>query len=237
MSEEIFQPFHDEIQQNMNFENEMLSPSNEESIKDADHSFQRSFLTPSPPFPLPPPYSSDENSLPPQFPSRRSESLLVQSTPSSSKNHSYIAKTKCPKSIPDFCSICLESKSVGALSAVQCGHVFHSSCIQSWMKTKAGTVTPCPECNQPSLQVIPLFLNFYSPESAVTIDEASLVSSNSKLKSKIQRYKNRILRYSMLIKKLQRFSRAQRETIRELRQERDTWRRKYFQISASLHGT
>ena len=54
-----------------------------------------------------------------------------------------------------YCPICLESfTSKCEISSTQCGHIFHSDCIQKWLKLKR----QCPVCLEKAFSAHKIFL-------------------------------------------------------------------------------
>ena len=54
-----------------------------------------------------------------------------------------------------YCPICLESfTSKCEISSTQCGHIFHSDCIQKWLKQKR----QCPFCLEKAFSAHKIFL-------------------------------------------------------------------------------
>ena len=54
-----------------------------------------------------------------------------------------------------YCPICLESfTSKCEISSTQCGHIFHSDCIQKWLKLKR----QCPFCLEKAFSAHKIFL-------------------------------------------------------------------------------
>ena len=90
------------------------------------------------------------------------------------------------------CSTCFESfTSISEISATPCGHVFHTSCIEKWLKNGQ---KPCPQCREKCRigQVIKLY--FSEAESEETIFQ-ELWEANRKLqkeKLKLQKENSKI---------------------------------------------
>ncbi|GAU98333.1 hypothetical protein RvY_09494 [Ramazzottius varieornatus] len=72
------------------------------------------------------------------------------------------------------CSICLSPDYLaGGFSTTKCGHVYHSSCITSWLVDGRGK--DCPNCRQPcnKRDVIAIYLTETSSELDTTVVDAS----------------------------------------------------------------
>ena len=56
--------------------------------------------------------------------------------------------TKIAAQYRDNCSVCLNPKNGSGESLLQCGHKYHTYCIQQWMKYCKNRLYPttCPEC-------------------------------------------------------------------------------------------
>lgn len=44
------------------------------------------------------------------------------------------------------CAICLGEFSSGKIRKLKCSHIFHSECIESWIKEKIIEIPKCPMC-------------------------------------------------------------------------------------------
>ncbi|KAI8077777.1 uncharacterized protein BX664DRAFT_362561 [Halteromyces radiatus] len=105
------------------------------------------------------------------------------------------------------CGVCLESFSGNEVSALHCGHVYHTSCIQLWLATKPR----CPSCNQVCTQNNPLIRlymsfdhnhNFTSPDSQDDMtQEARLRDSCNNLRKQVEEVTQRLKTERQLMEK------------------------------------
>ena len=62
-------------------------------------------------------------------------------------NHTYYSKLNSEdesENSPEECSICFEEITNNNLKTLNCGHIFHKNCIDSWLK-----INPiCPYCRE-----------------------------------------------------------------------------------------
>ncbi|KAL0090564.1 hypothetical protein J3Q64DRAFT_1730344 [Phycomyces blakesleeanus] len=87
----------------------------------------------------------------------------------------------------DSCTICLDSFTSGPVSVLSCRHVFHHSCILSWI---AGGATRCPNCNKEvgSAGIIgPVFASFGQNHS--TSPDLTDVSETLRIKRELKELK------------------------------------------------
>lgn len=138
----------------------------------------------------------------------------------------------------EMCSICLEPKCSSQLTAIQCGHVFHRSCISSWTSSQTGKIAKCPECKQPCLQLIDLFFEFSSEEvsqsvpKSISYDTKVLLSNYKLVKEKAIRRKSAILQAKQVIEKLKLYIHKQKQHLERLQSERDIWKNRYFLLNS-----
>ena len=63
------------------------------------------------------------------------------------KEHKYSQKT---------CAICLTDFEIEChIRSLKCSHIFHSNCIEAWIKAKINEVPKCPVCNSELIAEIP----------------------------------------------------------------------------------
>ncbi|KAI9032659.1 hypothetical protein CLU79DRAFT_727333 [Phycomyces nitens] len=87
----------------------------------------------------------------------------------------------------DSCTVCLENFSVSPVSVLPCRHVYHHSCILSWI---VGGATRCPNCNVevgPIGIIGPLFASF--GQNNPTSPDLTEVNEISRIKHELMEFK------------------------------------------------
>ena len=127
------------------------------------------------------------------------------------------------------CVICMEHfQSSDAISASQCGHVFHEACIARWLRESGGR---CPQCRSIISKVLltRLFFTESSPNRATTTTTATTSSQ-----SDIDTLQARIVRAKKSIEELRTECRLKTAKIEELTKARRKQETDFAKLTLTL---